>query len=153
MQALTDRQLVVKLQARVAELEDEVAAWKAYDRDKGRADLDSARYAVVLAKVRPFCGRHGSQSSVRLLLTLLDNAGRLVTLERCLDAVRKPGRDEEPVSNLVSVGVCRLRSALSRAGYGGDVVTIWGRGYMIDVEAAERINAWLGPAAAKAAQP
>lgn len=153
MQGLTDRDLVLKLQARVAELEDEVAAWKAYDRDRGRVDIESARFAAVLAKLRPFSTRTGVQAPARLLMVLLDSAGRLVTLERCLEAARKPDGDEEPSSNLVGVVVCVLRAILSKAGHRGAITLVWGRGYMIEAEVAERINAWLGPAAAKAAQP
>lgn len=145
---MTDRERVAVLEARLAELEEQLRAWEAWEREGKGAAVSDVRFNAALLKIR---GRYGGGQSchgaVRLLLALLDAKGRTLSVERLLQAAKRPGQDD-PEYGLVKVVMCRLRKRLKTRGFADVIQTIHGRGYFIDLEARERLLAWLGPVAA-----
>lgn len=146
---LTDRERCLQLEARVAQLEEELAAWRGHDADDDRDEADALRLdAVKRALVRsvPAKALNGQQAlAARTLLLLLDRRGRLTT-QAALAARISPTGDGE--LKVAQVAICRLRKALRHWKLADAVRTVWGQGYVLEPEAAERIERILAAASA-----
>lgn len=144
------RERVYQLEARVAELEEELAAWRErddFDRRWQRREAELLRLREALAIGTQ--DRHGySPTGVRLLLDLLEHAGRIRSKLDLLEACAPGALDRDLQLKNVDVYVCGLRHALARHGLREAVQTVWGKGHMISEADALQIRAALGMAAA-----
>ena len=71
-----------------------------------------------------------SKNEFRILLTLMENKGRVVSRERLMEALWET--DSFVDENTLSVNVGRLRKRLSAAGLDGFIATKFGIGYLIE---------------------
>lgn len=136
----SERAELERLRIEVAELRDEVAAWRANDEP----DDDHDRWL----KVKAIFGL--TQAPARILLALIERPGNRVRRER-LHELMEPARkcpDREPALKLVDVQIVKIRRALARDGYGAPVKNHWGAGWSIEADVARRLKA-----AIEAAQP
>lgn len=145
--ARTDRERVLQLEARVAELEDELAAWRANDADEGDDEAAALRLNAVTGVLRAVIAnargvRNGVRGSARLLIHLLDRPGRLCRHAELLAAV---STKEDALPTGVNVRMCSLRHALRRMGFPSAITTVWGEGYVLDAAAAPAIARWVEP--------
>jgi hypothetical protein len=137
---LTDRDRLWALEAENAELREELAAYKANER----GDVVAQEYLRREAAIRRFLG-HGRGPSGRytgvgpaaILLHLIDRAGSPVSTQALFN-IRLGAEDAN--SRVIDVQVCSLRRALERNGYSDAIVTMRGRGYMLEPWAADRLR-------------
>lgn len=142
----TDRDRMLAAEARVAELEEELEAWRANDR-RIIHDGDKAMRAFRLAeRVRPFLKSpylgHAPQVA-RTLIFLLDHAGTIQPVDRLGDAVST--REIDGPNRLGAIAVTWTRAVLSQLGFEGALRNSYGQGYMIEAEVAAAIKARLEP--------
>lgn len=132
------------LEARVAELEAEVAEWR-------RMDLPEAPIvpADALERIRNRLRQaylpSGGQMSAIMLNALLVSS-RPVNRDRLFALTREPGSwaSDEGDRKGIDVQLCKLRKALANMGFPQVIQTMSGRGWMIDEPDSERIKAALG---------
>lgn len=145
--ALTYRDRALAAEARVAELEAEVAAWRDYRAVGPRATADEAEILMLgklQRRLRALTGMHDSRGAARTLLVLLAHAGKLCRKQTIFDAIAV---DADTQIKVVDVRVSRVRTALRIIGYPEAITTVWGEGYVLAAEAAEPIRRTLGLAA------
>ena len=131
------------LKATIAELRDEIAAWKAAD---GYAHRDAAFHAL-LERGRAAFGLTSSQAL--MVMAMIDRNGVACTYAALHAAARhRPNHpvDREVVSekDTVTAIVCRLRARLSAHALGRAVRTVYGHGYVVDREWIARLKAKAG---------
>lgn len=145
------------LARRLAAAEEELAAWRANDRDE-RAGRDHADWSRVKAwrDLLPDL----PPSPALMLLALLDARGRTLSPEKLMAATAgSPGKpsDHDPDPKIANVHVWRLRRALRAAArlgriparhraQDGGVTTDWGQGYAIAPDVAAALKAAAGEA-------
>jgi hypothetical protein len=139
---LTDRDRLLKAEARVAELEEELAAWQAGDaRSEPRPAAERVyRLGEVL---RPQLGGH-AKTAARVLIDLLDHAGQVRPGWRIGETMAV--RHCEQPEDLAKAGVCYARRALRGMGFGEVLKTAWGVGYVIHAADAPAVRTGLGMA-------
>lgn len=144
--ALDYRERALRAEARVAELEEELAAWRAMKRDEAR-DADAVqRETRIREALRSATPEAGGPAKARVLLALIERPGEVVSLDRLLDALRGlPGTqpDVEPMPKIVAVHVCKVRKALKALGRPGAIETVWGRGFRISADDVRWVRAYL----------
>lgn len=145
---LTDRERAQVAESKVAELEEELRCW----RERGGGDGDDAdplRISRVRDILRKFNPAVGGLAPARLLVDLLDNAGKPRSTSQLLDAISDPDTfDNTPSPEIIRVYLCRIRAAMKPAGLVGVIDTIWGHGASVSVENAREIRTrFLGEAA------
>ena len=141
---LTDRERCLQLEARVAELEEELAAYKANERRAVRDAADLSRQVKVRDFFHPAVRKRSIGAvPAAMLLHLLDHPGVVATKEQLYDCRFQPGADPdyEPQMKVVDVHVCHLREALAARGYPRAIDTVWGRGYRIEPAMAATLKA------------
>lgn len=143
---LTDRERVLALEARVAELEAELAAWRGNAAEDADDEAAVLRLEVVTGVLRAVIGprgvRNGARGSARLLIHMLERPGRLCRHAELLAAV---SRKEDALSTGVNVRMCTLRFALRRMGFPEAIKTVWGEGYALDAAQAPAIARLVEP--------
>lgn len=127
----------LELQLRVTDLQAELQAW----RDQHAGDRKATATIVRCAEIKMRLGL--SPSAARLLIDLIDHPGELRTNAR-LFAVTAGKEDRGP--EVTAVHLCRVRSALRRAGFEGAIQTVWGQGYRVSRSVGEQLKAWLAEA-------
>lgn len=140
---LTDRERCLHLEARVAELEEELAAWRGNARDAGR-DQQSLEREARLQQLLRGTGCHSTGCSSRLLLGLMARPGRPISYGVLSGLVAK---DEDVTPHIVNVAVCHARKALRSWGLPGRIENIWGKGYAMTPDLAAALAAKLEAAA------
>lgn len=144
----TDKERVLVLEAKVAELQAELSAWRANDREE-MAEADRAqRVAAVVLRLKERFGRNRGYGAgpVRVLLELLDNPGRLRTRRQLIIASR-PQRDVDEVEPaMADVYVVALRRLLRGYGFPDAIATVRAVGWRLDRAQAPAICAALEPA-------
>lgn len=138
---------VEALRARVAELEDEIAAWRAY----GAADPEELKTALALEAaarlwLRKRLSHQGSHhgrgaSAAKILAALVEDGGSVVSREQLLRATQPPGSDPEhwPEPKIVDVYLTHIRTALRRGGL-SIPINLHGRGWILPLGVAERLR-------------
>lgn len=136
---LTDRDRIWALEAENAALRDELEAYRANERGDSRSDEGLRREVAVRRylgmRSQPNARNVGAGPSA-ILLHLIDRAGHTVSRE-ILYGLR---HDQGGNSRVIDVQVCALRRALEAKGLAGAIVSVWGRGYMLEPWAAARIR-------------
>lgn len=153
---VTDRQRIMELEAKVSDLTEEVEAWRAHDRDGAKAAITTQRETEVRSRVlalktsaRAGVG-FGGAAIIRLLIVFMDNPGRLLTKYEIYKLIVSDV-DAERDTKTVDVRVCHVRHVLQWCGLPRTgVETVWGHGYRLLPDAAERLKAVLEPCAAQA---
>lgn len=155
MIAPTDKEVIVQLRAQVADLTEEVEAWRAHDRDGAKAAITTQREAEVRSRVLALkpssrAGVGFGGAIIRLLIVFMDNPGRLLTKHEIYKLIVSDV-DAERDTKTVDVRVCHVRHVLQWCGLPRTgVETVWGRGYRLQTDAAERLKEVLEPDAAQA---
>ncbi len=134
---------VEALRARVAELEDEIAAWRAY----GAADPEERKTALALETaarlwLRKRASRGGQgASAAKILAALVEDGGSVVSREQLLRATQPPGSDPElwPDPRVIDVHLSYIRTALRRGGL-STPINLHGRGWILPLGVAERLR-------------
>lgn len=137
---LTDKETILVLRARIAELEAEVTAWKAFERESAATSAQVEQVAALRQHLR--CGdrQAGGLATAHVLVLLLEHAGRPVSKERlytCCQAVNGRGARED--GRALAVRFSRLRAALTALGLPNVVHYEQGAGWMITRAGAERV--------------
>lgn len=150
---LTDREVV--LEARVAELEDELAAWR-HDADQVRVNAARMKRAVAIRdRLQPLDVRC-ALAACGIFMCLVDHPGAAIPKARLVAASRYAGEDvpwpsssraDEPEPKVVAVQVAHLRSALRQVGLEAAIEAVWGVGYRVSAENAARLKARFDPEA------
>jgi len=76
--------------------------------------------------------------ALRLLMLMMERRGQIIPRER---AFEECAISADCGVNLPAVYICKIRAALKAAGVPGAIETLWGRGWAIKPEAAEKIDA------------
>ncbi len=136
---LTDRERVGALEAENAQLREELNAYRANERGDTRSDEDLRREVAIRRflgmRAQPNARNVGAGPSA-ILLHLIDRAGHTVSRE-VLYGLR---HDQDGNSRVIDVQVCTLRRALEAHGHPDAITSVWGRGYMLDRDVAERLR-------------
>lgn len=134
------------LRAQVAELKEELAAWKAYDEGHrhGPDPIVADRWRAAL-NARP--------GATRIIMALAARPDRLFSREAIIQAAKSGvGRElDEPCRHLANVYVCHARTALAQlamqgrlspafAGPAAGIKTHWGHGYSMTPAAARELE-------------
>jgi DNA-binding response OmpR family regulator len=142
---LTDRERANILEVRVAELQEELAA---YRKDEAGDDL-MMRLVEAMQCIRGITSpaQAHPRGTARLLLYMLERPGRLCLMDD-LFRVLECGRDTMPAS--IKTTVSRARSYLRARGIDGAIRNIWGQGYVLEPTTAAAIRRALSCAHADA---
>ena len=144
MRAETDRERVLRLEAENAQLREELAAWRAYERDDADDDAALEREALLGRRLQDLGLMHaGRRQIARLLLYLLERPGRLVT-GRQIKARLCGARAEEVRDTYPKVIISLTRTTLDLIGHRAAIITVWGSGWILDPDAAPAIRKALG---------
>lgn len=136
MRMTPDQQLIQRLRARVAELEEEVQAWRMSDR----SDENRGRQAKRAQRARALVRRHyGTRVNLisTLLLLLVDKPGHPISHGAFHDAIGQDGHVPPWVYRSV---VHHLRNLLGNLGLPDSLETVRGEGYCLVPDAAEHIR-------------
>lgn len=155
---LTDRERCLALEAEVAELRDQLAAYRAADHDDRRDAAYLARERSVRAYLRIHRDAGGARPAA-ILIELLTHPGKVVLRERLVDAMTGPyvDADRQPHHKDLDVRLSQIRRALELRGWPRSTIRIeYGRGWWIEAGDARRLDAAIlagttGPAAGGAA--
>lgn len=144
---ITYRDRALKAEARVAELEAELAEYQAAERGGASDDEALQRQHRLIERLRPIARRRGAGGSAairvaKLLDYLLQHPGRLRRCEQILAAIAVRHVDAYETLDLVKVYVCDARHVLRAIGLGDAIETAWGRGYLLRADRAEALKAW-----------
>lgn len=134
----TYRERALQAEARVADLEAELAAWREL-RDVGHDDPLFGQVIVWLGR------RVATHRTVvgRLLVFLLRHPGVVIPVVRLADAVTLKGRDERECDHIVAVAVCYARQVLRRRGLADAIETYPRCGYRLSPDAVAPLMAQL----------
>lgn len=136
---LTDRERCQVLEARVAELEAELASWRANECDERSADADVLRQEGMKTLLRSAIGKAGPPGlQARLALLLMDRPGRLLTYA-WLGANIATTREACP-HNAAKVALSYLRKALRVWRLADGVQTVRGRGVLMHPDTATQLS-------------
>lgn len=146
--SLTDRERCMALEARVAELEEELAAWRG-DSAQDLRSHHALQRAIRIRDRLQLLDHRCALVATGVLIRMLDDPDVTVTKLQLLEASRHPGvrLDYEPTLKVADVQVSFLRSGLRRLGHGDAIQTVRGVGYRIPAFRAEQLRAVLDPAA------
>jgi hypothetical protein len=140
----TDRERIYWLEARVAELEEVLAAIQRAQADQDRAMDKHVR--VLRPVLRAAYAKAGGRSPAVMLCLLLAHPGREVHRDTMFDHTRGGlSRTEDASTRSLQVRMVHLRRALLALGFGNVVKTINGEGWRIDAADAQRIKDALLP--------
>lgn len=139
---LTDRERVLQLEARVAELEEELAAWRVQGRVADAKGDALARLYRLGEAMRPHVPHHGAMAA-RLVAYLLARPGRVCAGGEIGEAIAL-GETIDP-DRLAKVGVAQARRGLSSLGLSDVIRTVWGQGYLIERANVARVMALTEP--------
>jgi DNA-binding response OmpR family regulator len=134
---MTDRERALSAEARISEMEEELATWRRLDQGAANREQDVMRVARVSARIRALTGTTHARGAAILLLHLLGRTERLCTHHELFN-VLEPGRDTMP--DVVKVRICSLRKALRAADMPDAILTVWGQGYVLSAVSAPRIR-------------
>lgn len=128
----------LRLAARVAELEDELAEWRRQDARGRRAVEEETRIALTRAwlssaDANPRAGRRVA----RVLLHLLDNAPRVIPREQ----IHRRFFGEDTYLKNIDAYICWTRAALRLRGFPGAIKNHRGVGFQVAPEAIEPLRA------------
>lgn len=142
---LTDRERCQQLEARVAELEEELDAWREGLHTPLADEGARIRAWRVTEKLKPFDPRV-ALCAAAMLVELLDRAGKPVSKSELVAASRHPGcyAHDEPDPKVAVVQIAFLRRALARGRRGNPIRAIFNVGYVIAPEDAASLATWLG---------
>jgi DNA-binding response OmpR family regulator len=143
---LSDRARIQQLEAQVADLTEELEAWRGFDGDAERRAKNDEREARVRTRIMRLKPAHRpcmyGGVVVRLLLHFIDHPDRLHRRETLLDVVA--GEGSESLPKVVDVRVSHARDVVAFAGFDRTMIeTHWGRGYRITAANAELLKAAL----------
>lgn len=135
----------LRAEARVAELEDELAAWRDRELRTERAEAETTAEAVIANTLRRLYPRvqHAPQIA-RLLQLLIARPGHVFGQEHIVRAISRRGGLDLGSLKVVDVTVCHARKALRVVGLDHAIVTVWGKGYLLRADEAEAVAATLG---------
>jgi len=136
---VTDRERATMLEARVAELEEELAAWRGSATADSNLEAEAVRLETATAAMRAL-GCYDARGVARLMLFMVGRPGRLCPHGLLFDAL---ATSSEASMDIVKVRVSRARKALTRFGSPDALQTIWGQGYILRAEAAKSVAALL----------
>ena len=127
---------IVALRVRVRELEDEIAAWREFDRD----DLSSAETWECIDALRRKLGVYPRHA--RLLMAMAASPGRILSK---VALTRAQGSYEDANIQSANVSIVLCRKSLSAHGFTSAIETVWGCGYRLTPEGAAFINTIIAP--------
>jgi hypothetical protein len=139
---LTDREQVQVLSARVAELEEELAAYRANEDQEARWARQAGRLHRVGRRLRSLAGGRleNAMGLARILLDMLDHPGMCRTKAQLVLAWR-PADAELPDSlKVADVLICRLRKVVGFAA----IDTVWGHGWLVPFEQVAGLRYRIG---------
>ena len=129
----------------IADLTDEVEAWKHADRRRSEAVSSSQRLVDWRTAFNL------TNTEALLLLSFVDRAGRLMDRDAGMAVLSGTfARGDEPCSNVLAVYLSRARSKLKAAGQERVIRNRWGLGWVMPLEAIERLSAVVERHAANA---
>lgn len=142
---LTDRERCHVLEARVAELEEEVSAYKRLQQIEQRDEAFFEGLDHMRCRLRRAHYEAGGPTVAAILMELLNASPRAVARERMFTVTRNPRSKqmEGADSRTIDVQLVKLRKALAKLGHPGVIQTLDGRGWMIEPHDRDMIKAAL----------
>lgn len=141
---LTDKETILVLRARIAELEAEVKAWEAFDKESAASADQVEQVAALRPQLRRGDKQAGGLATAHVLVLLLAHPGQPVSRERlyiCCQAANGRGARED--GRALAVRFSRLRAALANLGLPGIIHYEQGSGWMITRTGAENVRGVL----------
>jgi DNA-binding response OmpR family regulator len=124
------------LRTRVADLEEEIAAWREYERSETGVSEDWAFIDAIRRRL-------GVQKRhARLLIGMARSPGRIISK---YNLTRMQGSYEDASIQSANVSVVFCRRAFAQAGLPNAIETVWGHGYRLSQDGADLINAIIAP--------
>lgn len=144
----TDRERILQLEAKNAELTAELEAYRANDRDAAANSAAVLRWAGVADRLRPHLPdryRHHAPQTARLLIYLMDHADQLARHFDLGQAIIL-NEDNDAPEQSAKVAVSWARSTLPSLGLADvQIRTVYGDGWVLQRADAARLRAVLEP--------
>lgn len=143
---LTDRERCLQLEARVAELEEELSAYKALEDQEARWAREAGRLHRVSKELRRLAGpknhlaRSRGHGMARVLLDLLAHVGMCRSPVQIYNAYNPAAADVPDSLKVVGVMIHYTRQVVGHAA----IETVWGQGYLVPFEQAAALRARIG---------
>lgn len=136
-----DRARILELEAENAELREELAAWRANDKETVRRDQDLLRQEALRQLFKPgMQGRRCNGSGLaRLAMAFMARPGHVFSREALIEVITDPER--APCIKRADVEVCNLRRVLRGINAPVEIVSVWGMGYSMTPAGAARLRA------------
>lgn len=135
----------VALQRQLRELQEELAEWRASERDEGDADNAwSAKVSAVLRVKRiKSAGRFVTPADLRFLKALITASPRPVCHADLLEASARYGLETraDVKVNVVRASICR--TLLASQGFPDAIISVHAYGYEMPKSVAAQVRAWL----------
>jgi Transcriptional regulatory protein, C terminal len=128
---MTDRERALRAEARVAELEEELAAYKANERALASEIEEGQEYLICLdiIKTLPIDQRCKMPGVIKLLIYISQHPGRVCSKLELLELISS---DKYEVQlTVVDVYISFVRKVARALGLPDAIETIWGRGWLI----------------------
>jgi DNA-binding response OmpR family regulator len=140
---LTDRETIVALRAHIADLEEEVAAWRSGAKEEAQEEHDEARVDAVRRALKDAWPLAGGRQPALILLHFVAHPGRPASKSRlfALTRTRYSYAREDASRSCVEVRISHLRRALDNLGYPGVIESLRERGWSISTSDCDRIRA------------
>lgn len=140
----TDKERILDLEVRLAAAEEELACWRANDREN-RAESSviarRARLRARLMELSPGAGLEIRTQGIELVDILLARSPALCTRGHLAgNVVRGETGDDKIVDVLLSIA----RKHLAAAGCVAPFTTVWGKGWLVTPDKKAEICALLG---------
>lgn len=127
----TDKERAQIAEARVAELEDELAAWRAYQPQLSSIEVPRSTHFASLVKT--VIGSQHANGTARFLSIMAAHGGRICRHEMLVEHL---GCGPETGLHVTKVYAHKARRVLRGLGLGNLIQTIWGEGYLVGVPEA-----------------
>lgn len=141
----TDKERILQLEARVADLEEEVAAWKAKAADEDAQFRDPLLIDHIRKKLRASGSAKGLQPAA-MLLAFLSRPGIPLSRAHLFTVTRTPRTTVTEDINrcLVAVRLSHLRKSLDRLGFTGVIENVPDVGWLISPANCQAIKTAFG---------
>ncbi len=140
---ITDRDRLVAAEARIAELEQELDAWRGNAAQEAVNEVICARINAMRQTLKNAYRLAGGQQPAQILMKLLSRPNYVFSRDALLQVTRtqKSRGPEERLPSIIAVRLSHLRKALDILGFPGVIESLDGAGWFISATNCAKIEA------------